>query len=87
MRSVLSALTFVSIVAALALTPAGNLSAQFQGSEFCLSCHNGAIAPDKTSWRETYHHLAFADPDTLPGVITYAAFQAGLDLQSDPDFS
>ncbi len=87
MRSVLSVLTALVVTGSFIMIPGNDLNAQYVGSEFCLSCHNGTIAPDKTSWRNTFHHLAYADPDTLPGVIPDADFKAGLDLQSDPDFS
>lgn len=86
MKLVLSVITVLLAILAL-VVPTGNLHAQYVGSEFCLACHNGIIAPDKTSWRETYHHFIYADPDTLPGVIIDADFQAGLDLATDPDFS
>ena len=86
MRRFWSTVTILLTVLAVTV-PAGRLSAQYAGSEFCLACHNGTIGPDKTSWRETFHHLAFADPDTLPGVITDADFRAGLDLSTDPDFA
>lgn len=66
---------------------ATSLQAQYAGSENCLICHNGVIAPDKTSWRATVHHTAYADPNATPGVVAHDDFAAGLDLSSDPDFS
>jgi len=65
----------------------GNLGAQYMGSDFCLACHNGVVQPDKSSWLQTFHHKAYADPDAAPGVVPDADFQAGLDLETDPDFS
>ena len=87
MKPVLSALVVPLLTVIAATVPTGDLLAQYLGSESCLTCHNGVIAPDKTSWRSTFHHLAYADPDTLPGVIPDADFQAGLDLSTDSDFS
>jgi hypothetical protein len=63
------------------------LQAQYAGSQTCLACHSGIIAPDKTSWRATFHHKAYADPNAAPGVVPHDAFAAGLDLAADPDFS
>ncbi len=86
-KYLLSSVSIILLAVIAGVVPTGDLLAQYQGSEFCLGCHDGGFASDKTSWRETFHHLAFADPDTLPGVIPDADFQSGLDLQTDPDFS
>jgi hypothetical protein len=63
------------------------LHAQYQGSETCLNCHHGGFGSDKTSWRATYHHKAYADPDGTPGVLAHDDFAAALDLSGDSDFS
>jgi len=34
----------------------------YVGSEFCLSCHTGSIAPDETSWRGTKHSYVLRKP-------------------------
>ncbi len=89
MKSVSSAAwTFLLMVIVVAI-PSGDLEGQYWlGSKLCLACHNGIIhEPDRTPWATSSHHLAYADPDTLPSVIPDAYFQGGTDLQADPDFS
>jgi hypothetical protein len=34
----------------------------FVGSEFCLACHTGKIAPDSTEWRDTNHSHVLRKP-------------------------
>jgi cytochrome c2 len=34
----------------------------FVGSEFCLACHTGAIAPDEREWRDTNHAHVLRKP-------------------------
>ena len=78
----------VSFVLLLAFAMSGAvLYAQYQGSETCLGCHTGGFGSDKTSWRATYHHLAYGDPDGRPGVIPHDDFANSLNLQTNPNFS
>jgi hypothetical protein len=87
MKSISSVgLTFLLLVFAVTI-PSGDLMGQYAGSERCLLCHNGVDASDRLSWRNTFHHLAYADPDTLPGVVPDTYFQSGTNLQTDTDFS
>lgn len=34
----------------------------YVGSEYCLACHTGGIAPDSTSWRDTKHAYVLRRP-------------------------
>ncbi len=67
----------------------------YVGSEFCLSCHTGSIAPNQTSWRDTYHAHALRQPMGMyslqPGLGVLADydhngvddFKQGLDFNAD----
>lgn len=53
----------------------------YVGSEFCLSCHTGSIAPDQTSWRDTYHAHALRQP------MGMYSLQPGLGVLADYDYN
>ncbi|OYW07216.1 MAG: hypothetical protein B7X11_00245, partial [Acidobacteria bacterium 37-65-4] len=67
----------------------------YVGSEFCLSCHTGSIAPDATEWRDTKHAYALRKPmgmytlqpgkgvlaTTVPGA-TQDDFMLGVDFNT-----
>ncbi|NOX18656.1 MAG: T9SS type A sorting domain-containing protein [Chlorobi bacterium] len=69
----------------------------YVGTETCLTCHNGAIASDKASWRNTLHANGYSDVTTdaftmvvEKGIICDADgngiddFHDGLDLGTSP---
>jgi hypothetical protein len=68
-------------------------SPTFVGSEYCLACHAGSIAPDETEWRGTKHSHALRKPMGMwtlqagKGVLANSLGEAQDDFMMGLDFN
>lgn len=54
---------------------------EVQGSSYCLDCHTGGVAPDKTGWKGTLHAVGLRAPgetSSLQDLSAYPDADAGL---------
>ncbi len=97
MKKVLTVLLSLGMLWATSTTQAQKT---YVGTETCLTCHNGAIASDKSSWRSTLHANGYSsvldDANTMviaKGIVCDANqngiddFKDGLDLATTSNFS